>query len=333
MLRLTTDEELAMRAGVLTAYDGPGAISLVDDQPVPEPAAGEVRVRMAAAALNNADLQVTRGGYGRPALPHVLGQEGSGTIDAVGEGVTAWREGDRVCGRIRQACADFGIAGEGELFPVPPALDLVEAASLPVSYLTAAMAVIHKGQLQADEWLLVHPGTGAVGSAAIQLGRLLGAHVIATTGSDAKLEALRGYGAEHAVNYQRDEFAAYLRELSGGHGIDVACDGGGTVTFAHAMDALAANGRIVIYGYVTGATAELPVTRLITRNASVHGMAIWTNKDYAATRATMRDVVLPAAADGRLTSIVDRRLPLAELGIALQLLADRAVAGKLVVTI
>lgn len=321
-----------MKAALFHDYSGPTAIVL-GDAPVPDPGPGEVRIAMRAAALNNSDLQSTHGGYGRPALPHTVGGEGAGVVDAVGEGVTNVQPGDRVLGRVRKACAEYSIAAAHEVLPFPDSISFEVAASLPIAYLTAAMGIVHKARLQAGQWMLVNPGTGAVGSAAIQLGQALGAHVLGTAGSDEKAERLKALGARHVVNYVDGDVGAAARELTDGQGVHLALDGGGTVTFAQCLDALRSNGAIAVYGYVTGNEAALPITKLLLKNASIYGYAIWTNQDYLATIETLRTLVLPMVADGRIQSVVDVTLPLDRTGDALQQIADRRVAGKVVITI
>lgn len=321
-----------MRALIFESYDGPQALTIAE-VPVPEPGPGEVRVRMVATGLNNSDLQTTRGGYGRPALPHTPGQEGAGIVDAVGEGVTRVQPGDRVAGRIRKALAEYAIASAGELIPVPQDLDLVEAASLPVSYLTAGMGIIHKANLVAGEWLLVNPGSGAVGAAAIRLGRFLDAQVIACTSSAAKFPVLERFGAQHLIDSSSQDVAETARQITGSTGVDVAVDGAGAVTLVQCIDAAGNNGRIVTYGTTTGNVMELSLGKMILRNLNLHGYAIWSNVDYQATLATVGTVIMPAVASGRLGSIVDRVVAFEDSRSAFEALAARQLSGKAVVTI
>lgn len=321
-----------MQAILFESYDGPEALRMAEVA-VPEPGPGEARVRMVATGLNNSDLQTTRGGYGRPPLPHIPGQEGAGIVDAVGEGVTAFRPGDRVAGRIRKSLAQYAVAATTELITVPEGLDLVEAASLPVSYLTAGMGIIHKARLEAGEWLLVNPGSGAVGAAAIRLGRMLDAQVIACTSSPSKFPALERYGAQHLIDASRQDVAETARQITGGRGVDVAVDGAGAVTLAQCIDAAANNARIVTYGTTTGNLMELSLGKMLLRNLNLHGYAIWSNVDYQATLATLGTVIMPAVATGRLGSIVDLVVDFGEARRAFEAMAARQLSGKAVVRI
>lgn len=318
-----------MRAAVITAYDGVESAK-VQEMPAPEPGPGQVRVRVHASAMNNSDLQTTRGGYGRPALPHILGQEGAGVVDAVGEGVTTLHHGQRVVGRLPKSWAEFSVTNADELVPLPDQVAFDVAASLPIAYLTAAVALDSCCNVQPGEWVLVSPGSGGVGAAAIQLARLRGARVIATTSSSEKIQTLRELGAEHVLNWQTDDVAAEVLKITG-TGVQVGLDGGGTVTFGQMFNALAPRGRIAVYGYTTGLNLDIPINRFLGKNAQIHGFAVWTHAGYNDAKATLRDVVLPAVADGRIKSIVDEIVPLDQVRVGLQRLADRQVSGKVVI--
>jgi NADPH2:quinone reductase len=194
------------------------------------------------------------------------------------------------------------------------------------------MALVSAARLQPTEWVLINPGTGGVGVAAVQIATLLGGRVIATTSTTAKRSLLTELGAEVVLDWASDDVAAAVLKLTDGRGVSVALDGGGKVTFAQCLASMANAGRIVIYGYTTGMEATLPIGRLLTRNVSVFGIAIWTNPTYWENVTFFRDRVLPAVAEGRIRPIVDLVIPLEEASAGLQRLAERSISGKVVIT-
>jgi NADPH:quinone reductase len=204
---------------VVIAAKGGGPQSLVPERrPVPEPGPGEVLIQVAAAGLNGADLAQREGRYLMPpGAPDILGLEASGTIVAVGEGVKGWRRGDRVCALLAGGgYAEYCVAPEEQCLPIPDGLDLVEAAALPEVVLTVWANVFEHGALRAGETLLVHGGSSGIGTTAIQLGRVFGARVFATAGTDDKCRACEKLGAEKAVNYREVDFVEAVNEATAG---------------------------------------------------------------------------------------------------------------------
>ncbi|NER47594.1 MAG: NADPH:quinone oxidoreductase family protein [Symploca sp. SIO1A3] len=321
-----------MKAVLIHDMQGPNSVR-VDDVEVPSPGSGEVRIRVKAAAMNNSDLQTTYGTYrvGYTGLPHLLGQEAAGEVDAVGEGVTGLVPGMRVVGHVKGAFAEMAIGSATELLPLPKQISWEVAASLPVAYLTASMALVHQAKLQAGEWVLVHPGSGGVGTAAIQLAKLLGGRAIATAGTTAKVERLKELGAEQVLDYSNQDVVSEVRRICGETGVQVALDGGGKVTLPHCLDAIASHGRIVSYGYTTGKEVTFPIVKLIGRNAKLYGMGLWFNSDYQASLETMQDLVIPAFAEGKLQPVIDKVISLAEVSEALLRMKQRGIMGKIVV--
>lgn len=178
-----------MKALRIHNYGNPSSVR-VDNIAIPEPNPREVRIRVKAAGLNNSDLQTTYGtyrGYGHQGLPHLLEQEASGIVDLVGQEVTEFLPGMRVVGHVKGGFAEYAIAPVDELLPLPASISFEVAASLPIAYLTASMALVHQAKVQPGKWILVHPGSGGVGTAAIQLAKLLGGKAIATAGTEKKL--------------------------------------------------------------------------------------------------------------------------------------------------
>ena len=322
-----------MKAVRIHDYSGPAAVR-VDQAVVLEPGPGEVRIRVGAAGLNNSDLQTTYGayrGYGHRGLPHILGQEAAGEVDAVGPGVTRFRLGMRVVGHVSGALAEMAIGPATELLRLPDQVSFEVAASLPIAYLTASLALVHKAKLQLGEWVLVHPGSGGVGVAAIQLAKLLGGRVIATTSDAAKRARLLELGAEHGLNYSTQDVSSEVRRITGDAGVQVALDGGGKVTFPDCLAAIASNGRIVSYGLTTGMDAALPLRKLIGRNVTLYGIALWYNSDYQGALATLTNLVLPVVAEGKLQPTIDQVVDLDDVADALVRMEKRRLMGKIVV--
>lgn len=318
-----------MRAAVITALEGPGAIEIWEVPPPPEPGPGEVRLRVVAVGLNNSDLQATRpGAYPAGTPPLRFGQEAAGVIDAVGPGVE-WRIGDRVAGHVPEALAEAALAAAGELVKVPEQISLYDAAALPVGYLTAGIALHFLAKVRKRDWVLVQAAAGGCGTAAVQLAKLRGARVIATSASAEKRARLRDLGADHVLDY--GAVRTSIAELTGGSGVDVALDGAGEATFEPMLDVLAENGRLCLYGTVTG----LPrggTERILMRNASVYGISLWTNRHYWQAYRLLDLEVFPALAEGRLRSVVGTVRPLERITETMGMIERRQVFGKLVIS-
>ncbi|MBD2206249.1 zinc-binding dehydrogenase [Calothrix sp. FACHB-1219] len=322
-----------MKAARIYEYSGATAVQ-IDEVEVLPPGPGEVRIRVGAAGINNSDLQTTYGtyqAYRNKELPCILGQEAAGEVDAVGLGVKEFVPGMRVVGRVRGAFAEMAYALATELLPLADEVSFTVAASLPIVYLTAGMALIHKANVQPGEWVLVHPGSGGVGSAAIQLAQLLGARAIATAGNQAKVQRLLDLGALHGIDYSIQDVASEVRRITDNSGVQVALDGAGKVTFADCLEAIANNGCIISYGTTTGLDAALPLGKLLGRNITVYGIALWYNSDYHSSLATLRNLVIPAVAQGKIQPTIDEIVNLEGVSGALIKIQNRDLNGKIIV--
>lgn len=321
-----------MKAICIHRYGGPLSLQL-DDCPIREPGLGEVRIKVEAAGINNSDLQTTYGKYrglGQGDLPYVLGQEAAGVILAVGPNVTEFAVGMRVFGHVMGAFAEEAIAPASELLALPSQISAQLGASLPIAYLTAGLALVHKAQVQPGEWVLVHPGSGGVGSATIQLAKVLGAKVIATTRSPDKISYLQQIGADDVLLYSQDLMTEAIQRITLGSGVQVAIDGGGQVTLPQCLDSMANGGRIVSYGYTTGLTATVPIVKLIGRNVSIFGIALWYNADYCASWQTLQNIVLSAVMQGKIIPSIQRVSGFLEFREALIQLEQHRLNDKLV---
>jgi putative PIG3 family NAD(P)H quinone oxidoreductase len=224
------------------------------------------------AGVNRHDVNQRARGSGPAGSTDILGLEVAGLIAAVGEGLSPERVGEEVCalvdgGGYGQAC----IADAGLVMPRPPGLSLQEAAALPEALFTGWFNVIELGRLKAGDWLLVHGGASGVGSLTIQLAKLLGAHVIATAGSDSKCEACRAFGADAAVNYRAEDFVAAVRETTGGRGVDVILDMAGGDYAERNLAALAMDGRILHLASGQTPVWSAPLRLIMEKRAIVSG--------------------------------------------------------------
>jgi NADPH:quinone reductase len=306
---------------------------VVTSRPDPEPGPGEVLVRVAAAGVNRADLLQRAGHYppppGAPAWP---GLEVSGTVTALGPGVTGWQVGDRVAALLAGGgYAEAVIVPAGLLLPVPADLDLVDAAALPEAVCTVWSNLVDVGRLTAGETLLVQGGTGGVGSVAVQIGVALGARVLTTAGGPERAAWCRALGAHVVIDHRGQDVTAAVHEATDGHGADVVLDVLGAGGLAGNLAALATGGRLVVIGTQQGSRGELDLGLLMARRASVHATALRPRPLAEKERlvADVRAHAWPMLADGRLHPVVHERLPLAEAGRAHALLDGGGVLGKL----
>ena len=324
-----------MKAITLPAFGGPEALVLTDVD-TPEPRAGEVLVRVAAAGVNRADLLQRQGRYSPPPGESDLpGLEVSGTIEALGEGVSEWSVGDEVCALLTGGgYAEYVRVPAGQLLPAPDGVSLVEAAALPEVVCTVWSNVFLTANLQPGETLLVHGGSSGIGTMAIQLARSVGARVAVTAGSAAKLEACRELGAEVLVNYREEDFVERLRSATDGHGADVILDNMGAKYLSRNVSALATSGRLVIIGMQGGTRGELDIAALMAKRAAVIGTTLRARPaaEKATIVAAVREHVWPLVASGRVRPIVQSTHPLADAAAAHRELEAGAHIGKVLLT-
>jgi NADPH:quinone reductase-like Zn-dependent oxidoreductase len=335
-----------MQAYHLIAQSGPDALRRVD---VPEPVAGpgQVVVRVRALSLNYRDLMVADGRYGQVALPLVPLSDGAGEIAAVGAGVTQWKAGDRVAGTFFQdwtsgpfrrqtlesalggklpgMAAEFVVLGAQGVIAIPDHLSFAEAATLPCAGLTAWQALVTRGNVSADETVLVL-GTGGVSIFALQFARLHGARVIVTSGDDGKLERARALGATATINYRtQPDWEKEVFRLTGKSGADQIVEVGGAGTFAKSLRAVAPGGQIHLVGGVSGFSGEVPLLDIISKLAVVRGIYVGSRGMFAAMNQ--------AIATNGVRPVVDRIFPFAELAQAYRHQLGATHFGKVVVAL
>jgi NADPH2:quinone reductase len=322
-----------MRAAVAREY-GPPEVLRIEERPVPAPGPGAVRVRVRAAAVNFPDLLVLANRYQRSAeLPLVPGSELAGEVSACGAGISAFAPGDRVYGAaLAGAFAEEVVMPAATLSRIPAGVDFAAAAAFGVSYLTAWGALTGAAGLRAGETLLVLGAAGGVGLAAVELGRELGARVVAAASSEEKRALCRAKGAAAALDSAAEGFRERVRELAGRRGVDVVLDPVGGAATEPALRSLAPGGRHVVVGFAAGEIPRLPTHLLLLRNARLVGFEIggWMAASSDAARAA-RDTLHAWLAAGRIAPHVGGRFPLERAADAMRLLAARRALGKLVI--
>ena len=312
---------------------GPPGVLRVAVRPTPSPGPGEVLIHVAAAGVNRADTMQRRGRYPPPpGASDVPGLEVSGTVAAAGEGVSEPAAGDEVCALLAGGgYAEYCLAPAVQCLPIPARASLVEAAALPEAYATVWTNVIDRGRLKEGETLLVHGGSSGIGTAAIQLARRFGARVFATAGTPAKCAACVDLGAERGIDYRAEDFAAALREATGGRGVDLILDVVGGAYLERNVASLAVEGRLVIIGLMEGARAELDLARLMSRRLTVTGSTLRARavEEKAAIVAALRARVWPRFAAGELRPVVHASYPLAAAAEAHRVMESSVHVGKL----
>ncbi|MFN7572520.1 MAG: NADPH:quinone oxidoreductase family protein [Betaproteobacteria bacterium] len=301
--------------------------------PLPQPAAGEVRIKVAAAGVNFPDALIVQKKYQlQPPLPFVPGTEVAGTVDAVGEGVDAQRIGERVVAFVGLGgFAEFVCAPATHAVRLPPSVSDEVAAAFTLTFATSQHALLDRGQLKTGETLLVLGAGGGVGLAAVELGKLAGARVVAAASSADKLAAAREHGADVLVDYSQPGWRDAVKTATEGHGADVVYDPvGGRVT-DDALRLLAWRGRLLVVGFAAGEIPQLPANLLLLKGASAVGV-FWGEfaKREPRANAAMLAELFDALAQGRLKPHIGRVYPLAEAPRALADLLERRAVGKLV---
>ena len=318
-----------MKAVLCEKLGGPDDLVVRD---VPEPAApgaGEVTVALEARGIAYTDLLLIAGQYQvRPDLPFVIGSEATGRIIAVGAEVESLAVGDAVL--TGGGCVEQVVKPAADVTKLPPHVDLEAAAAFRYNYSTALYGM-QRGRLQAGETLLVHGAGGGVGLAAVDMGKLMGATVIATAGSEEKLAVASELGADHVIDYSNG-FRERVKELTGGRGADVIYDPVGGDVFDESMRCVAPFGRILIVGFTAGRPALAKTNHLLIKDAEAIGFTLGAlsarRPDWARRN---QDILMGWLAAGRIRPYFSHRVPLSQAADALKLIAERRVIGKVIV--
>ncbi|GLZ52769.1 NAD(P)H-quinone oxidoreductase [Actinomycetospora sp. NBRC 106378] len=309
------------------------------EQPDPEAGTGEVVLDVVAAGVNRADVMQRQGNYPPPpGASELPGLECSGRISAVGPGVSGWNVGDEACALLAGGgYAQKVVVPTAQLLPVPAGVSLVDAGGLPEVACTVWSNLVLAADLRSGQTLLVHGGSGGIGTHAIQVGKALGATVLATAGHDDRLQLCRDLGADAALDYHGD-LVELVTEATDGRGADVVLDHIGARNLDANLDSMAAGGRMVIIGLMGGAKGEINLAKMLTRRLSVAATSLrgrpTDGPDGKGTIvAAVRTDLWPLVESGRVRPIVHERIPMPEAARAHQLMDDGGVVGKIILEV
>ena len=327
---------------------------LYGDLPDPEPGPGQVRVRIRAGALNHLDIFVREGLPGiHLSLPHILGSDGAGVVDATGDGVTRVRTGDEVvlnpginCGvcefclkgehslcvvfrllgeHVAGTFAEFVVVPEINACPKPPGLPWEEAAAFPLTFLTAWRMLVTKARARPGESLLIVGIGGGVAVAALQIAKILGMTVWVTSGSAEKLSRAKTLGADLGIDPAAGDFSREVRKMTGRRGVDVVLDSVGKATWRQSVASLAKGGRLLTCGATTGPDPQEDIARIFWNQLSIHGSTMGTHGEFAEMLRLFRD--------GRVRPVIDSVLPLSQANEAVRRLEEKRQFGKVVLRV
>ena len=321
-----------MRAVICRAWGEVESLT-IDDVPAPTPGPGQVLIDVKATGINFADSLMVAGRYQtRPPLPFSPGLEAAGVVAACGEGVTRVAPGDRVMAILAYGgLAEMALADEVETFPVPDGMSFDEAGAFPIAYISSHVAIRWQGRLEPGETLLVLGAAGGVGLTAVEIGKAMGARVIACASTAEKLHVARERGADETINYATEKLTDRVMAMTDGNGADVCFDPVGGELFDAALSSLGWGGRFLLVGFV-GGVPQIAANRLLVKNRAALGSSLryfrWHAPDkLARTVAELLDWYK----DGKLRPCVTHRLPLERSVEAIRLLTDRKAHGKIIV--
>ncbi len=324
-----------MKSWFLRSDTKPSTLEL-RDMPVAEPKAGEIRVRVRAASLNRGEfLSSPALGHGAPAAAPA-GSDCAGEVDAIGADVTGWKIGDRVMGTARGAYAEYAMFDARLANIAPPILSWEEAAAAPITFMTTHDMLFAQGHLKAGEWLLVTGVSAGVGVACLQTAKAMGAKVIGTSGSRAKLDRLKAIGLDIGIETRKPDFAEAVLDATGGKGADLVVNNVGGSVFAECIKCMAFQGRLATVGYLDKTfTAEIDLATLHSKRLHLFGVSAKHRPvhERAAMQPRFRSDLLPMLADGRIKPLVDKVFSLDDLQKAREFMESNSQVGKIVIKI
>lgn len=323
-----------MKAVLCTEWGTPDTLRY-EEIPDPATAPGEVRIGVHASGLNFADIILIAGKYQeRPPFPFSPGFEVAGKILEVGAGASHLQAGQRVAAWCNYGgYAEQVVVPAGSVLPIPDSMDTVTAAAFTIAYGTSHLALGRRARLREGEVLLVHGAAGGVGLTAVEIGKVMGATVIASAGSAAKLELARRYGADHLINYSEEAFPDRVKELTAGRGADVIYDPVGGDVFDQSLRCLNSDGRLLVIGFASGRIPKLPVNKTLLKNTSIVG-AYWGGYAFRQPEVVLDslETLLGWYQDGRIKPHVSATYPLQQAPQALNTLLARQSTGRVVLT-
>jgi len=323
-----------MKAVVVDRWLEPRDLAL-REVPDPEVGPGTLGVEVRAAGCNFFDILLVRGQYQvKPSFPFVPGGELAGVVRAVGPGVEGFVVGDRILSGVPLgAYAERAVVPASMAWRMPEEMSFEAGAAFPIVYPTSYAGLVHRARLQAGETLLVHAAAGGVGLAAVQIGKAIGARVIATAGGAEKLDVARRAGADVAIDYRSGDWVQRVREATGGRGADVIYDSVGGDVFDASLKCIAWNGRLLVVGFASGRIPEVRVNRILLKNIAVVGLHWGAHALHEPERIPeVFHALFALYREGKIAPVIWRTYPLAELPAALEALAGRQTYGKVIVT-
>lgn len=324
-----------MKAIICREWGKPESL-VVGERPSPSLNPGQVRIGVHACGVNFADTLIIQGLYQeKPAFPFSPGMEVAGEILEIGEGVAHLQLGDRVAAITGYGgYAEEVVVDARTVLPIPPLMDYVTAAGFAITYGTSHIALAHRAHLQPGEVLLVHGAAGGVGLTAVEIGKLLGATVIATASTPEKLALAQQYGADHVINYRQEKFRDRVKEITNGRGANVIYDPVGGDVFDESVRCIAWEGRLLVIGFADGRIPQLPVNLALVKNMSVVGV-YWGGYSARQPRVITDSLrtLLTWYAEGKIRPHISQTYPLEQAAAALNSLINRQSTGKVVLTI
>jgi NADPH2:quinone reductase len=324
-----------MKAVVCREHGLPDRLDLVDDWPSPDLGDNDVRIRVKAAGLNFPDVLIIQGKYQfQPELPFIPGGECAGVVEEVGAAVTRWKVGDEVIhsGGSGSFCEEI-VANELAVLPKPPALSFEAAAGITITYLTSYHALVQRANIQPGETLLVLGAAGGVGSTAVELGKALGATVIAAASSDDKLALCKELGADHTINYSTESVKDRVKELTGGRGVDVVYDPVGGDFSEPAVRSMGWNGRYLVVGFASGPIPSIPLNLTLLKGCSIVGV-FWGRFTMEETEVHLAniDTLWQWFEEGKIKPVITDVFPIEEYEGAYAAMMERRAKGKVILT-
>jgi NADPH2:quinone reductase len=317
-----------VRAIRVAQFGGPEVLKL-EEVPTPTPEAGQVLVHVRAAGVNPYDTYMRAGTYAvKPPLPYTPGSDAAGVVESVGANVTKVKAGDRVytAKTISGAYAEYALALEEQVQPLPEGVEFAQGAGVWVPYGTAYHALYHSAQAHAGESMLVHGASGGVGTAALQLGRAMGLTIYGTAGTDAGIELIQREGVHHAFNHTKAGYEDEILKATGGQGVDIILEMLANVNLPKDLKLLAKNGRVIVIG--NRGEATINPRELMSRRASIRAFTLW-----ALTEQETKEVHAGLGAgltNGTLHPVVGKEMPLAEAALAHKEILEPGTSGKIV---
>ena len=332
----TSDLPETMKVVEISEPGGPDKLVMAE-RPVPKPGLGEILIKVVAAGVNRPDVAQRQGNYAPPhGASDLPGLEVSGTVVALGSGVSEWAVGDEVCALTPGGgYAEYCATPAAHALPVPAGIRLLEAGAMPETFFTVWTNVFDRGRLQAGERFLVHGGSSGIGTTAIQLANVLGARVFTTAGTQEKCKVCEDLGAERAINYREKDYVAVLRDLTDGEGVDLILDMVGGDYFSRNLAALNTEGRLVQIAFSAGPKTEVNLVPILMKRLTVTGSTLrpQSNQAKAEIADGLRRTVWPLVEAGRVKPVMHATFPLNEAAKAHQMMEDGDHIGKIVLQV